>query len=86
MTDAVQGEGAPRARDEGDVPVREEKEEEHWEGYPGAERAESYPVVDRGRYKLLLLLTFLAFVGTAIAIATRESENLPQQERGLTPR
>ena len=76
-------EGAPRARNEGDVTV---VDDEHWQGYAGAEEATSYPVVDRGRYKLLLFLFLIAFVGTIIAVATRQSENLPRDERGLTPR
>lgn len=83
MTDPVKHEGAPRAQDEGDTPVRED---EHWAGFPGAEEASSYPVIDRGRYKLLLFLTLLAFVATVIAIATRQSENLPQSEVPSSPR
>lgn len=83
MTESIQGEGAPRAQDEGDAPAGEG---ERWEGYPGAEKAMSYPVVDRGRYKLLLALVCLAFLGTVIAIATRQSEHLPPAERPLSPR
>ena len=82
MTEPTKDEGAPQARVEGGAPGPA-AEDEHWEGYPGAEPATSYPVVDRGRYKLLLLLLALAFVGTGIAIATRQSENLPRDERGL---
>ena len=85
-------EGAPRARNEGDdVPGASlgaslAADDEHWHGYPGGEEAASYPVVDRGRYKLLLFLFLLAFLGTVIAIATRQSENLPRDERGFLPR
>jgi hypothetical protein len=84
MTDPIEREGAPKARNEGDIPAGEEGE--HWEGYPGAEPATSYPVVDRGRYKLLLFLLCLAFLGTAVAMATRQSENLPPAERPFSPR
>ena len=80
-------EGAPSARTEGDVRVASSgADDEHWHGYPGAEEATSYPVVERGRYKLLLFLFLLAFLGTVIAIATRQSENLPRDERGFLPR
>ncbi len=83
MTEPTQEQGAPRARDEGDVPARED---EHWAGYPGEAEASSYPVVDRGRYKLLLFLTLLAFIGTITAIATRQSsENLPGRNRVWSP-
>ena len=85
MTDGVEREGAPRARSKGDVDVPA-GEDEHWEGYAGGERATSYPVIDRGRYKLLLFFLLLAFVGTAVAIGTRQSENLPPPERPFSPR
>ena len=85
MTDSTTDEAAPRARNEGDAPGPP-AEDEHWEGYPGGERATSYPVVDRGRNRLLLFLLALAFAGTAVATATRQSENLPRDERGLRTR
>ena len=90
MIEPSEREGAPKARgDEGDGTGTGNlvvDEDEHWQGYPGGEAATSYPVVDRGRYKLLLFLVALAFLGTAIAIATRQSENLPRDERSLTPK
>jgi hypothetical protein len=39
----------------------------HWAGYPGEEEARSYPVVDRGRYWLLLALFVVGCVITALA-------------------
>ena len=85
MVDPTTNEAAPsRAPNDGDV-SRAEAEDEHWDGYPGGQGAVSYPVVDRGRYKLLLFFVAIAFFGTAVALATRQSENLPKDEKPVLP-